>query len=237
MLIHQARDLVAARVTLILAALLFVIHGVVEVCGGPEGISAWYLTFGLSREGLLQGQVWQLFTYGFLHGDWLHLGLNLLALLAVGARLERIGGPEMVLKTVAIGLLGGGVSHVALSGSDSQVLVGVSGAVFAGVLCLCGISPGSRMWPLPISGKNFGYGVLIASAVLASLNPRLRLGGWSDWGRQLDDLGGGVVFSTSHACHLGGALAGLIAAHWLLRPRVSLAQLQADRRRREGPCG
>jgi len=237
MLSVQMKDVLAARTTWCLAVLLVGIHLTVVLSGGPDEVSSWYLTLGLSRERLFQGELWQLVTHGLLHGDWLHLGLNVFALLAVGARLEKVGGRTLLFRVVFAGLLGGGLAHVLLSGSETQCLVGISGVVFAAILCLTGISPESRMWPLPLSGRSFGLGVLLTSGILASLNPRLGLGDWSEWGRHLNDLGGGWVFTTSHACHLGGAMAGVLCARWVLRPRVSLARLQADRRRREGRLG
>jgi membrane associated rhomboid family serine protease len=41
------------------------------------------------------------------------------------------------------------------------------------------------------------------------------------------------VFDIGHACHFGGALTGWLLARAILRPRVSLAKLRAQRRRRE----
>jgi membrane associated rhomboid family serine protease len=231
---NLGHDLLAARTTLALAGLLFLIHLVVELRGGFETAWGSYEAFGLTRDGVFEGKVWQLLTHGLLHGNWLHLGLNVLALLAVGSRLERIGGPSLMLRMLLAGLLGGGLAQLTLSGPNAWPLVGLSGALFAAILCLTGISPGSRMWPLPISGRNLGLGVLLASALLASLNPQLGWGAWSAWGGQLDSLTQGGLFSTSHACHLGGAVAGILGARWLLRPTVSLEQLRADRLRREG---
>lgn len=233
----QLRDLMAARTTWCMALVLSIIHSVVEHRGGPDAVASWFWTFGLSQDGVEKGYIWQVVTHGLLHGDWIHLGLNGVALLAIGSRLERIGGSALLIKIVLAGLLGGGAFHLLLSGSSSQCLVGVSGVVFAAILCLTSISPESRMWPVRVSGRNFGLGVLVASALLASLNPRLGWGGWSEWGDALDAWCGGFLFSTSHACHLGGAVGGLLCARWLLRPRVSLEQLQADRRRREEAAG
>jgi membrane associated rhomboid family serine protease len=43
----------------------------------------------------------------------------------------------------------------------------------------------------------------------------------------------GHWFRIGHACHFGGGLAGWIYGRWLLRPRVSLKQLERSRARRE----
>lgn len=228
------RDLLSARSVLAVSVLLVAIHVAVEIRGGFESVWMWYETLGLTRAGVAKGWFWQLGTHALLHGHWLHLGLNVLALLLVGSRLVRIGGPSMFLRVIGAGILAGGVLHLLLAGSNPWPLVGISGGVFAAVLFLTSISPGSRMWPLPVSGKNLGLGVMIACALLASLNPALGWGAWSEWGRQLDVLFGGGLGNMSHACHLGGAVAGMLAARWTLRPRVTLQQLQQDRLRREG---
>lgn len=233
---EHLRDLAAARSVLLLVVLLAAIHACVSWRGGVEAVWAWYEALGLSRAGILGGKVWQFVSHAFLHGHEWHLGLNLIALLLVGARLERIGGPGMFARVIGLGVVFGGVAHLLLAGSSPWPLVGISGGIFAGIVFLTGISPESRMWPLPISGKNFGWGVLAASALLASLHPGLALGPWTAWGAQLDAMTGGGLQGTSHACHLGGALAGLAAARWLLRPRVTLEKLQKDRLRREGPA-
>lgn len=232
---HLAGDVAAARATLLLVAGLVAIQVVMAALGGFESVPWLYRDWlGLSREGMGQGRLWQLVTHGTIHANWLHLGLNALALLAVGPRIERIGGTALWWRLMLAGLLAGGLMHLVADGSEDRTLVGASGSVMAALLWLTGVSPGSRLWPVPLSGKSLGLGVLIASAVLTLIHPGLGLPVLSDWGRALGPSASDAVFGVSHACHFGGGLAGWIGARWTLRPRVTLAKLQRDRRRREG---
>ena len=48
----------------------------------------------VTRDGVLDGAWWQPLSYGLLHGNALHLLLNMIVLLLVGGRIEHIlGGP------------------------------------------------------------------------------------------------------------------------------------------------
>jgi membrane associated rhomboid family serine protease len=41
------------------------------------------------------------------------------------------------------------------------------------------------------------------------------------------------MFKVSHACHLGGSLAGYISGKYLLRPRVTIETLRRAREKQE----
>lgn len=227
-------DLVAARATWSLVGVLLAVQTGLALAGGFAAVPEVYRDLGLSAVGVRQGKVWQLVTHGFVHGNWLHFGLNAMALLALGPRLERIGGVTLWWRLMLAGLLAGGAMDLLAGGDGGRPLVGSSGAVMAALLWLTGVSPGSRLWPLPISGKSLGLGMLFASALLTLANPELGIPGMAAWGRALGEPAAGAVFAVSHACHLGGAVAGWMGARWTLRPRVTLARLQRERRRREG---
>ena len=97
------------------------------------------------------------------------------------------------------------------------VLVGASGGIFALILWLTTMSPQSRMLLLPLSARNLGLGLLIASGALAVATPWLPAGS----------------LPVSHSCHFGGALAGWLFARRAMRSPVTLADLQKARARRE----
>ena len=195
---------------------------------------AVYLNCGLSRHGIGSMGLWQLVSYAFFHSGWVHVAMNAILLLSVGVRLEwmlgRIGYGMVLLG----GVLLGGVLHLMCS---PNILVGGSGAVFAVLLCMMTLSPESKwLVPFPVSAKNLGRGIITASLLLLLINPELGLPGLSSLGGYLADAGFGGLFRISHACHLGGALAGWLCALWVLRNRVTLEDLQRDRARREaGP--
>lgn len=229
---HLGADLLAARASLSLVGVLLLVQLVLALAGGPGEVPAVYEITGLSREGIAEGRVWQLATHALVHGDWLHVALNALVLLAIGARIERIGGFGLWWRLMLGGTVLGGALHLLAGGP--AILVGASGAVMAVLLWLTGVSPGSRMWPVPLSGRSLGAGLLLASLLLMLANPALGLPGISRVGEMLGLEQRRLLFGVSHACHLGGGLAGWLGARWTLRPRITLAKLQRDRRRREG---
>jgi membrane associated rhomboid family serine protease len=76
-------------------------------------------------------------TYQFLHGGWVHLGVNMLTLAAFGAPVERLlGVRRFLLFYLSAGVFAGFV-HVVFSPESTSPVVGASGAisgVFGGVL-------------------------------------------------------------------------------------------------------
>jgi membrane associated rhomboid family serine protease len=102
------------------------------------------LNFGLvpasyTAGGSLVSQVLAPFTYQFLHGNWLHLGINMVSLAAFGAPVERLLGiPRFVAFYLSAGIVAGFVQVLVYSGSHDPV-IGASGAVsgvFGAVLML-----------------------------------------------------------------------------------------------------
>ncbi len=218
-------------------ALVLGIQWLVTAVGGQDRQPArwWFETFGLSWQEVLAGKIWQIFSYGFLHGGWLHVGLNSLLLLLIGSRIEHMTGHAVMVKATIFGVLGGGIGHLILapSGPGAPLLVGLSGGCVALLLLLTTLSPQSRMMPIPISGKSLGLGILTTELLLALVDPRLGLPGFSALGNWLPGNGMGSRFQLGHACHFGGGLAGWLLGKWLLRPRITLKRLRRDRERRE----
>lgn len=213
------------------------IEALVIAVGGPDRQPAWswYEWLGLSREGILSGKIWQLFTYGFLHGNWWHACVNAFLLLLIGSRIEQMVGRATLVKATIFGILGGGLGHLALApgSAGSPLLVGMSGGFVGVLILLTTLSPQSRMMPIPVSGKSLGLGILAAELILALVNPGLGAPGFSALGKWMVANGMGGCFDMGHACHFGGGIAGWLYGRWLLRPRVSLVSLRRDRERRE----
>ena len=218
-------------------ALVVGIQLLVTVVGGQDRQPArwWFETFGLSRQEVLAGKIWQIFSYGFLHGGWFHVGLNTLFLLLVGSRIEHMAGHSVMVKATICGVLGGGIGHLILapSGPSAPLLVGLSGGCVALLLLLTTLSPQSRMMPIPVSGKSLGLAILTMELLLALADPSRGLPGFSGLGNWLAGHGMGSWFHLGHACHFGGGLAGWLLGKWLLRPRITLKRLRRDRERRE----
>jgi membrane associated rhomboid family serine protease len=220
-----AADLRAAHLTLGLGVVMVIVHLLVfyprypfnEVEVRPR--SEWaFMTFGLLFQGLMEGKLWQLFSHGFLHGFVLHLLINVSALLLMGCRVERIGGTRALLKVFTLGVLAGGLLQVMVK--PEILLVGASGGVVAILLWLTTVDPHARAWPIPISAKNLGRGILLSEAgfTIASLV-----------------MPDSALMQVAHGCHLGGGLAGWWLGKRQFGPVVTREDLLRDRARWEAP--
>lgn len=234
---RNLRQLGSSPVSWSAVGVVLAIQAAVSLAGGPNELPAWgwFKALGLSREGIFSGKIWQVFTYGLLHGGWIHAGVNSAFVLLIGSRIEHIAGRLALVKTLVGGILGGGIAHLLLApgGEGAPLLVGLSGGCLALLLLLTTLSPQSRMMPLPVSGRSLGLGILSAELLLALMDPDLGIPGFSAMGKELVNLGMGSWFDLGHACHFGGGLAGWAFGRWLLRPRITLKRLRRDRERRE----
>ncbi len=187
--------------------LVFLLESVLE---GPPW--TWLLTtfafisevFWPSGAGLptLQG-VMTLVTYAFLHGDFMHLALNLGFLLAFGSFVER----HLLLfaATAAFGAL----SEFWFRGAEPVALIGASGAVYgmtgaAARFMFAGADPGQHR---PDQRRpNQRRRALVFIGVFLGLNLVFGITGLGDF------LAGAAV---GWKAHIGGLLAGLVLAFLL----------------------
>ncbi len=235
----RLRSVASARSSWCFVLLIAAIQAAVSLMGGPDRVSWIYETLGLNREGVLSGKVWQLLTYGLLHGGVVHLMINAFGIVMIGARIEHVLGPQAVWKMLGWGMLGGAAGHllVAPGGAGAPLLVGASGAFMGLLILLTTLSPESRMWPLPVSAHNLAIGLMGAELLLALIDPALGLPGFSLIGEALVKQGLAGWFALGHACHFGGGMAGFVYGTWLLRPGVNAARLRRERERREARAG
>ena len=96
-------------------------------------------------------------THSFLHGSWMHLGMNALMLLAFGAGLERAVGVRHFLNIYFLGAVAGVVTQFILDPSSQAVMLGASGcisALFGAILLVLQkegrLGPGARIMPFII---------------------------------------------------------------------------------------
>lgn len=137
---------------------------------------------------------WQLVTYMFLHGGFMHILFNMFALWMFGIEVENTWGTRKFLTYYVICGLGAAAAHLIMSqmlGVMSGPLVGASGGIF-GVLVAYGVMfPDNRIvfFPIffPIKAR-FAVGIFIIIEVLS-------IGG-------NDNVG--------HLAHLGGAVTGIL---------------------------
>ncbi|CAN5371743.1 hypothetical protein BH11CYA1_BH11CYA1_32880 [soil metagenome] len=83
----------------------------------------------LSSAVIKQGEYYRLFTYMFLHSNVIHLGVNMLGLLAFGRITENIFGTNRFLAIYFFGGVLSGVAHLMLR--PDEPAVGASGAILA----------------------------------------------------------------------------------------------------------
>ncbi|WP_131195837.1 rhomboid family intramembrane serine protease [Lichenihabitans psoromatis] len=74
-------------------------------------------------------QPWTLLTYSLLHGNWTHLGLNGIWLLAFGTPVARRFGSWRFVLFLLGGALAGAIAHYLVFPRDLQPLIGASAAV------------------------------------------------------------------------------------------------------------
>jgi membrane associated rhomboid family serine protease len=107
--------------------------------------------------------VWELATYAFLHGGFLHIIFNMLALWMFGTELERIWGTQRFVRFYFFCAVGAGIcvviaNYVVPWGNPSQPTIGSSGAIFGILMVYAMMFPNREiLWALliPIKVKYF----------------------------------------------------------------------------------
>jgi membrane associated rhomboid family serine protease len=146
-------------------------------------------------------ELWQLLTYGFLHGGLTHLFFNMFALYMFGGEIERMLGTRRFVTYYLVCVVGAAVAQlVVVSNANLPPVptVGASGGVFGLLLAFGMAFPQRRIMllfpPIPMPAWLFVtlYGLL-----------ELYLG--------VTGSGQGVA----HFAHLGGMVAGYaLLVHW-----------------------
>jgi rhomboid protease GluP len=143
-----------------------------------------------------QGEWWRMFTGPLLHANLMHIALNCVALLLAGAVLERAVGRLWLAALFVIGALGGACGSL-LVNPHNMVTVGASGAImglFAAVLVISFHYTSGRD---RVSLQRRAIQILIPSLLpLASA--------------------ASATTKVDYGAHIGGAIAGAIAAFFLL---------------------
>jgi membrane associated rhomboid family serine protease len=147
---------------------------------------------------------WQLVTYGFLHGDLMHIFFNMFGLWMFGRELELMMGQKRFLTYFFTCVIGAGIVQLIVAGTQGGLYptVGASGGVF-GILLAYGLAFPNRMVmlifpPIPMKAKYFVifYGLL-----------ELYLGV------------SGSAPGVANFAHLGGMLFGFLLLRYWTRPR------------------
>lgn len=155
---------------------------------------------------ILGGEKVRMFTSGFLHVDWMHLGFNMYALYLFGGIVAGIMGNTPFLIIYVGSLLAGNIYSMYFHKSEPYYsAVGASGAVsgilYAAILLYPDMTLMIFPLPIPIPAYVFGVGYLVYSIYGMK--------------KQLGNIG--------HSAHLGGAIGGFVVA-LVLKPNLVLQQ-------------
>lgn len=175
---------------------LIIINVIVFIGGMLAPRIGYYLAMWSPNTG--QFQPYQLFTYMFVHGDFMHLFFNMLGFAFIAPMVESFWGPKRFTTFILVTGIGAGVFHLLveyyLRGS-SVPMVGASGALY-GVL--------------------MGFGMLFPNMEIMLLIPPIPIKA-----KYLVILLGGLTFlmdrsgQVAHFTHLGGVIfAFILIKYW-----------------------
>jgi len=161
--------------------------------------------FGLVPAEVLQGWIWQLVTYSFLHASLGHLLVNMLTLWMFGSQEESDWGSARFLEfyffcVVGAALVTMAVAYAGWGLTPMTPTVGASGGIY-GLLIAFGMLYGDReifLFPFPFMIKaKYLVGILIFIVIIATFQPSQ----------------GGVA----NFAHLGGLLFGFLYIKFMPR--------------------
>jgi rhomboid protease GluP len=184
----KPRAAVFTTTMLALCWIVFVVDAVASRAVGSFGAIGTALA--LIPEDVLAGQWWRVVTYGFVHAGVAHIVVNSIALFQAGDVVEYIYGTRPYALIYMAALVGGGLAAFFTTVGTGAVTVGASGAImgiFGAMLVL-----GYKVPPLRRE--------LVRSALVPIV---------------LVLLYGLFVKNISNAAHIGGLIAGGLAAMFL----------------------
>ncbi len=151
--------------------------------------------------------LWQLLSYAFLHGNWMHLLLNMYALWLFGVALENRWGSKNFAMYYLVCVIGAGLTQLQVTSLSVEQggyfpTLGASGGVFGVLLAFGMLFPNQKLIllipPMPIKAKYF---VLIYGLVELLFGIT------------------GTQSGVTHFAHLGGMLFGfLLLLQWKKQP-------------------
>jgi membrane associated rhomboid family serine protease len=186
---------------LIVNAAVFLVQRAANHTSGGVDIQNNY--FFLSVDGLKHGYVWQLLTFQFMHGGWMHIIFNSLAIYFFGRPVETVLGRSRFLGLYLVSGIIGGLVQMLLAYFVPVFNVPVVGASAgaAGLIAAFAVinwtEPFTLIFyfiPITMRGRTLLLGS-IAVAALSILN---------------------VSSNVANAAHLGGILTGFVYARQIL---------------------
>ena len=196
------------KALLIANALVFLLQ---QVLGDMPFVSFMLWPLGSGGDPTMPGVgfgVWQLLSYGFLHGSWPHIIFNMLALAMFGAPLEYTWGPKRYLAYYSVCMVGAGLCQLGVGawvmaqGGGGYPTIGASGAIFGLLFAYGLLFPNQRVMllipPIPMKARTLVivYGAFELFVGFTGMQP-----------------------GVAHFAHLGGMLFGwLMIRYWRGQP-------------------
>lgn len=160
-------------------------------------------------------EVWQVITYAFLHGGWMHIAFNMFALWMFGGPIEHLLGAKHYTFYYVFCAVTAAIAHMLVARYFTHGFyptIGASGAVF-GLLVAFGVMyPRMKMFlmffPIPMPAWVFVIGYILLELFLGVT---------------------GTQEGVAHFAHLGGAVGGFVLLqYWRgklpIRPRRILTR-------------
>jgi membrane associated rhomboid family serine protease len=179
---------------------VYLLQLIMSATGQGSAADAITGTFCLVPRAVVHGHVYQLVTYGFLHDGFFHLFFNMLMLWMFGSMIERHFGSRQFWEFYLFGIVGAGLTTVALAYTFGSIIhltpgtptIGASGGIYA-ILMAAAMLYGDQevfLFPFPFAMKmKYLVAVLGFIALVGALG------------------GGG---RTANIAHLGGLLFGYL---------------------------
>ncbi len=175
---------------IVLISTMFIIELYFTIKYGEKGI----IILGAKwNEGITNGEYWRFFTCALLHGNFMHLFLNLAGIYIFGKELESIYGPFRFLIICLLTSWGATLASYLYS---PGIAIGASGIVFGIIGCLISFyfKQKDKMSGAEYKFKSM-YTLIILNVLLGLFIPKI-----------------------DNSAHIGGAFTGLICG-WLLSPK------------------
>lgn len=193
-------------VTLVIAIAYGTLAVVTGMLPQAEDFHARSLRFGMLVPALVAaGEPWRLLAHAFLHGNVLHLLVNLSSLIAIGPSLERSLGSVRFATLYLVAGLGGGIA-VCLWYDPRQPVLGGSGALFGmmGALVAMNMRSGRHVFAfLDFEGPRRLLGLIAVNLLI-----------------------GFVIPVVSNTAHVGGLITGFVTTFLWLRPGAASPALR-----------
>ena len=192
-------------IVLIVNGIAFAAQNLLDGPGSATGPVGTFLALWPWGSGFRDFYPWQLVTYGFLHGDFMHILFNMLMLWMFGRELEVVMGGQRFLIYYLTCIVGAGLVQLVVAGMQGGFYptIGASGGVF-GILLAFGMAFPNRtilllIPPIPMKAK---YLVVLAGLM------------------ELYFGVSGARPGIANFAHLGGMVFGfLLLSYWKKGPR------------------